>query len=75
MRQVKEDKRALMMPYEQRELQLPELSEEPQKVFAIPTDRQWSEQKKKERERQEQKTTEFMRRQAEKAFLIMVLTR
>lgn len=68
MRQMKADRNALKMPYEQRELQLPELSEEPQKVFAIPQDRQWSEQKKKERERQEQKTTEFMRKQAEKAF-------
>lgn len=67
IRQMKADREALKMPFEERELQVPELSDEPQKVIALPQDRQWNEQKKKERERQEKFTNEFMRRQAEKA--------
>ncbi len=67
-KRVKADISLLRMPYSEREMQVPELSEEPQKIIAIPQDRQWSERKKKEREKQEQKTNEFMRRQADKAF-------
>lgn len=68
LRRMREDIAALRMPYEQRELQVPELSAEPQKVTALPQDRQWTEMKNKEREKFEQTTNEFMKRQAERAF-------
>lgn len=68
LKRARDDVKRLSMPFAQRELQLPELSNEPQKVVAIPQDRQYIENKKQEREKKERYQNEFMKRQAEKAF-------
>lgn len=67
LKKTRQDIEALRMPYEQRELQLPELSDEPQKVVAIPQDKQYLENKRKEIEKKERIENEFMKAQAQKA--------
>lgn len=68
LKRAREDIKLLAMPFAQRELQLPELSDEPPKVVAVPQDRQYTENKKRESEKKQRYKNEFMQRQAEKAF-------
>ena len=78
LKRVKDDIAKLSTPYIQRELELPELADMPDRVVSIPQDSEYrkrmknifneQENKKNEKKKQKQELNEFMKRQGEKAF-------